>query len=82
MDANDAAWLDDWCAQKMIAAPEDRDAGVQSLVQECEAAAQADGVSLRRVLNLEGYSKLQDYFLDALDERTESEAARLDSRSG
>ena len=75
MGENDAAWLENWCAQKMITAPDDGDTWALTLVQECEAAAKGDGVSLMRALRAEGYAKLQDYFLDALDERAEAEAA-------
>lgn len=74
METDEAAWLDTWCAQKMTTAPDAGDASVQALIQECEAAARADGILLQRALKAAGYAKLQDYFLDALDDRAESEA--------
>jgi hypothetical protein len=75
METNEAAWLENWFAQKMITAPDDGDVGVQTLIQECEAAARADGVLLQRALKTAGYAKLQHYLLDALDERPEAGAA-------
>jgi hypothetical protein len=59
----------------MITAPDASDVGVQALIHDCEAAAQADGILLQRAIKAAGYAKLQDYFLDAVDERAESEAA-------
>ena len=81
MGTDDAAWLDHWCAQKMITALDASDEGVQALIQDCEAAARADGILLQRALKAAGYAKLLDYFLDALDERAEAEAARPAGRT-
>ena len=75
METDEGTWLDHWCAQKMSTALDGGDAGLHALIQECEAAARADGVLVQRALKAAGYSKLQDYLLDALDERAESKVA-------
>ena len=69
----EAQWLSAWC-QKNVRAPT-KVGGAEALVESIEADAERENILLKRGLKELGYSKLEDYILDQLDERADEDEA-------